>query len=114
LILYFVVRVPIGALKNKKGLLESSPLIRAVLLAVGDVHRHFKAKAHFGVFGFGPHGKAPYKRVNPPDRASRPLITTMDCILGQPNRRASQENPEIRLMIFIRFSRPLKNQLYVT
>jgi hypothetical protein len=59
LILSFVARMPIGALENKKGLLESSPLGRAVLLAVEHVHRDFKAKAHFGVFGFGPHGKAP-------------------------------------------------------
>jgi hypothetical protein len=45
--------------RNKKGLLESSPSGRAVLLAIEHVHRDFKAKAHFGVFGFGPHSKAP-------------------------------------------------------
>jgi hypothetical protein len=60
LILSSVAGVPIGALRNKKGLLESSPSGRAVLLAIEHVHRDFKAKAHFGVFGFGPHGKAPY------------------------------------------------------
>jgi hypothetical protein len=75
-----------GAHTNKKGLLESSPLGRAVLLAVEHVHRDFKAKAHFGVFGFVPHGMAPRKRENLLDRASRPFITTMGAILGQPAR----------------------------
>jgi hypothetical protein len=44
---------------QKKRLLESSPLGLAVQSASEDVHRDFKAKAHFGVFGFGPHGEAP-------------------------------------------------------
>jgi hypothetical protein len=48
-----------AAVMQKKRLLESSPLGLAVLLAIEDVHRDFKAKAHFGVFGFGPHGEAP-------------------------------------------------------
>jgi len=26
-------------------------------LAVGDVHRYFEAKAHFGEFGLGPHSR---------------------------------------------------------
>ena len=43
----------------KKRLLESSPSGLAVLSAIEDVHRDFKAKAHFGVFVFGPHGEAP-------------------------------------------------------
>jgi hypothetical protein len=44
---------------QKKRLLESSPSGLAVLSAIADVHRDFKAKAHFGVFGLGPHGEAP-------------------------------------------------------
>ena len=32
-------------------------------LAVGDVHRYFKAKTHFGEFGFGPHGLIPFMKV---------------------------------------------------
>jgi len=57
-----VARVAADTLANKKGLPGSSPLDLAVLLAREHVHRDFKAKAHFGVFGFGPHGKAPYER----------------------------------------------------
>jgi hypothetical protein len=51
-----VLRAIVG---QKKRLLESSPSGLAVLSAIEDVHRDFKAKAHFGVFGFGPHGEAP-------------------------------------------------------
>jgi hypothetical protein len=40
---------------KKKGLLESSPLFSIASLAIQDVHRDFKAKAHFGVSGLGPH-----------------------------------------------------------
>ena len=36
----------------------SSP---AAILAVGDVHRHFEAEAHFGVGGLGPHGDCPFR-----------------------------------------------------
>jgi hypothetical protein len=45
--------------KQKKGCSKAVLFDRAVLLAVEHVHRDFKAKAHFGVYGFGPHGKAP-------------------------------------------------------
>jgi hypothetical protein len=48
-----------AAVMQKKRLLESSPSGLAVLSAIADVHRDFKAKAHFGVFGLGPHGEAP-------------------------------------------------------
>jgi len=41
---------------------NGSPLgYDAMLLAVEHVHRNFKAKTHFGVFGFRPHGIAPYE-----------------------------------------------------
>jgi hypothetical protein len=50
---------PRATVTQKKRLLESSPSGLAVLSAIEDVHRDFKAKAHFGVFGFGPHGEAP-------------------------------------------------------
>jgi hypothetical protein len=57
--LFFFPGRPRAALMQKKRLLESSPSGLAVLSAIEDVHRDFKAKAHFGVFGFGPHGEAP-------------------------------------------------------
>jgi hypothetical protein len=44
---------------NEKGCPKAALFISTLLLAVGDVHRYFKAKTHFGEFGFGPHGVAP-------------------------------------------------------
>jgi hypothetical protein len=32
-------------------------------LAVGDVHRYFKAKTHFGVLGLGPHDLVPLEKL---------------------------------------------------
>lgn len=60
LILSSVTRMPIGALKNKKGCSKAALWVALCYSAIEHVHRDFKAKAHFGVFGFGPHGKAPY------------------------------------------------------
>jgi hypothetical protein len=40
---------------NKKDCPKAAFFVTNRLLAVGDVHRYFKAKTHFGVFGFGPH-----------------------------------------------------------
>jgi hypothetical protein len=51
--------MPIGGATQKKGLLESSPSRIAQCSAIENVHRDFKAEAHFGVFGFRPHGEAP-------------------------------------------------------
>jgi hypothetical protein len=104
--------VPIGALRNKKGLLESSPLGRAVLLAIEHVHRDFKAKAHFGVFGFGPHGKAPLRELI--------QLISIKAVhhdhgthSGSTHPLSPQENPEIRLMNFIRFRQSSKNPVYL-
>jgi len=47
------------------------------------------------------------------DRASRPLITTMGRIVGEPGPLPPQENPEIRLMIFIRISQFRENPFYL-
>jgi len=47
--------------KNKRGCLSAAPFHKLIALAVGDVHRYFKAKTHFGVFGFHPHGYSPKK-----------------------------------------------------
>ena len=33
-------------------------------LAVGDVHRYFEAKTHFGVLGLGPHDLDPLESIN--------------------------------------------------
>ena len=65
--------------KQKKGCSKAALFDRAVLLAVEHVHRDFKAKTHFGVFGFGPHGKAPLYRelihqIVHRGRSSRPWI----------------------------------------
>jgi len=35
----------------------------ATELTVADVHRHFKAKTHFGHFRLGPHGSIPFHQV---------------------------------------------------
>jgi hypothetical protein len=47
---------------KKKGCLTGSPSLKALFfydsrLAIVDVHRDFKAKTHFGEFGFGPHSR---------------------------------------------------------
>jgi hypothetical protein len=79
--------VPIGALRNKKkGCSKAALRVALCFLAIEHVHRDFKAKAHIGVFGFGPHGKAPLREIIHFYRASRPFITTMERILGQPVR----------------------------
>jgi hypothetical protein len=62
-ILSSVAGISKGAAGNKKGCSKAALSGRAVLLAIEHVHRDFKAKAHFGVFGFGPHGKAPLREL---------------------------------------------------
>jgi hypothetical protein len=49
--------------ETKKGCPKAAFFLNSTGLAVGDVHRYFKAKAHFGVFGFGPHGHFPFKQL---------------------------------------------------
>jgi hypothetical protein len=45
---------------NRKGLPEGSPFLEAKeISAIGDIHRHFESKPHFGVFRFSPHGCSP-------------------------------------------------------
>jgi hypothetical protein len=46
---------------KKKGCPQAAFSLSARFLAVEHVHRDFKTKAHFGVFGFRPHGKAPIR-----------------------------------------------------
>ena len=88
---------------QKKGCSEAALRVALCFLAIEHVHCDFKAKAHFGVFGFGPHGKAPL-RVNLLDQASRPLHHDHGTYSESTVWLAPQENPEIRLMIFIRFA----------
>ncbi len=49
---------------KKKGCSKAALLVVLCSLAIEHVHRDFKAKAHIGVFGFGPHSQAPSERVN--------------------------------------------------
>jgi hypothetical protein len=53
-----------SATENKKGCRKAAFFAFNRLLAVGDVHRYFKAKTHFGVFGFGPHGSNPHQKYS--------------------------------------------------
>jgi hypothetical protein len=67
--------------------------VNTVLLAVGDVHRDFKAEAHFGEFGLGPHGIAPYEFVVVSKLQLRTIENTQPtrCIL-RTSAAASQRN----------------------
>jgi hypothetical protein len=57
-------RLPGSSAGKKKGCSEAALRVLPHYLAVEDVHRDFKAKAHFGVLGFGPHGEAPSRELS--------------------------------------------------
>jgi hypothetical protein len=44
---------------KKKGCPQAALLVKRIQLAVVDVHRDFKAKAHFGEFRLVPHELSP-------------------------------------------------------
>jgi hypothetical protein len=78
---------------NEKGRPKAALFMNTVLLAAGDVHRDFKAKAHFGKFGLGPHGVSPQKLVIVPKLPSRLVHITQPtmCIVRR-SAGSSQRN----------------------
>ena len=78
--------------------------MKTKLLAVGDVHRDFKAKAHFGEFRFGPHGLAPQELVvgSTAVKVDQRNIQPTRCIVLRSATLEPAQYAELGLMIFIR------------